>query len=398
MTTSPDVVPLQPFTMSWVGTQRARAVSPRATAGQGFVAPVEMSVRMLGDQAAALVNACVVYTCRPSDGSTDFARYAARLSAGAPDQDGSPTYEVTLSEAYNYVAGVEVHDGPDVTYPFPAPDWVYIRLVETSVHQTEMAATTIEDMRVQSEREVAAVREALNEVQAQAAAQQRRFDEASAEQTRQFQEEFDRRVATMQQQAASMVASQPPPPPQQMGAPPVTPPPMYPQMAAPMTSAAVHPADVADVAEWDAAIETDAQYLVLQLESRWVSGSLHLPGGRILGEAFEALRLWILATACVAGWGRTPQRELGNHLLRQVLLQIAFVRDRVPRAAIERHLAREDATAHPVMRAAAAVGPGAAPQTQHTRPRTAARAPQQRIVAKAPARAPGNGRAGGGRA
>ena len=380
---SPDCINLDGYTPSAVGTARVRATSPAATAGQGLPAPEIMTARMLGDQAAALVDACVVYSCAPVDGSQPFRRFAGRLSQAHDEEGNAAGYEVRLSEAYNYVSDTEQHRGPDVLYRMPADGWQYSRLVEMSVHQTECAT-----------RAVTASQEAMQRSLEQ---QAQEFRERAEEQTRSFRLELDARLRQHQDHVQRQQQQWAHPPP----SPPAPPSPMAMSAGMPYPGSERHPADAADVLEWDSLIESDAPYLVLQLETRWVSGSSHLPGGRILDEAFAALRLWILATAYVSGWGRTPQRELGNHLLRQVLLQVAFVRDRVPRAAIERHLAKEDPTSHPVMRAAAAVGPGAAAphtQQQHTRPRAAARAPQQRIAAKAPARAPGNGRAGGGRA
>ena len=123
---------------------RVRETSPAASAGQGLPAPTTMSEEGMQDQARALVGKLVVYTCRQrSDDSSPFRTYAGTLATG------TDRFIVKLSAAYNYLAGVEQHKGVDVAVPMPHPDWLYTRLVDASVHQTEKATEKVSEMSTQ---------------------------------------------------------------------------------------------------------------------------------------------------------------------------------------------------------------------------------------------------------
>lgn len=136
---SPDVRPL--LTNSEVRTAQIRHVSPQATAGQGFPAPPNMTERMLQDQAEHLVGKGVVYVTAKDGPNPVWKTYAATLRRRTNQEvqeAGGPPFKVVLSEAFNYLPLVEPHDGPERAYIFPCPGWVYRRIVEASVHVTEI--------------------------------------------------------------------------------------------------------------------------------------------------------------------------------------------------------------------------------------------------------------------
>ncbi|KAJ9457506.1 hypothetical protein DIPPA_21625 [Diplonema papillatum] len=115
-----------------------------------------------------------------------------------------------------------------------------------------------------------------------------------------------------------------------------------------------HPSEVSGVAGWLADMR-DPAALVQTLHGHFVAGLAHLPGGSILEDAFRALRLWILGCSEVQDWERTALRELGDFLLQQVWVQYFFVKDRLPRGALQQQLRRDDTAGHAVAKAAAAV-------------------------------------------
>ncbi|KAJ9436169.1 hypothetical protein DIPPA_30538 [Diplonema papillatum] len=205
----------------------------------------------------------------------------------------------------------------------PHPEWEYSRVVEASVHQTEAAEAFVRKSQERQQHEVASLRQRLAAME-----------------------------ALVQQQAVD-----------------------GPRDAMMGEVPRRHPADVAGVKEWVNEVEDDPHRLVLQLEGRWVVPYLSSTGGKILQDAFTALRHWIFAASEMEDWWKTHHLTLGNFLLRQVLLQFCFVRDRVPRAVLQQRLEKEDTSIHEVLRAAASCSPAknvpAFPSRQKTaKPRT----------------------------
>lgn len=113
-----------------------------------------------------------------------------------------------------------------------------------------------------------------------------------------------------------------------------------------------HPAEVKSVTEWVTDIEVDADNLVLRLETRFLSGLRHVPGGAALNDAFTALRLWVLGCAHFEGWETTPHRELGDHLLSQVRYQYHYAANRIPRRELVSRVVKEDPDMNSIDKAA----------------------------------------------
>lgn len=284
---------------------QARKLAPSATAGQlGIPAPHLMSERQLLDQCVALVGKVVVYSLRASDEqASPFKSHAGTVEKN----EAGDGYVVRASAANNNLHGVEQHMGSDVLYSFPAAGFSYCRILDAAVWQTEKAAEVIGQLHQE------------NRVKdAQILQQQARLVELL--ETRRLPD-FHHTDQAMAQQD-------------------------------PVTDALFFPAEALEVQAWVQDIADDPRGLITAIESKYVSGLVHLQGGKILWEAFENLRLWILATAYFSGWERTPQCDLGNKLWESLRVQHQFVTRGVSRRQLMDQLQHVDPKADPVVKAA----------------------------------------------
>ncbi|KAJ9435571.1 hypothetical protein DIPPA_28212 [Diplonema papillatum] len=138
--------------------------------------------------------------------------------------------------------------------------------------------------------------------------------------------------------------------------------------------------DAKDVREWREPLLLDPWGLIRDVESAYVCGRAHLPGGEQLDSTFGMLRCWMLAMSATEGWTRSPdQLRLGNELLKQLRLQKLYVEEGMSRRDLLRQIGSQ--AEDPLDKAAAVL-----------------RGKKERGPTKKPAfrpRQPGNGKAGG---
>ena len=183
---------------------RARCASPfpnTANAGQGFPARPVMSTSLLWEQLSALSGAMIVFDCRQTGPpKTAWGLFVGRLklvSAGAGEV--RPSYTVTLSSAYNYMAGVTPFEDGERSVPMPSDGYEYRRIVEASVHLQETAAKGL----ARQAEEAAATQAAALERQAKAAreAMLEQAASATATQTAALERQAEDAYAALNQQA-----------------------------------------------------------------------------------------------------------------------------------------------------------------------------------------------------
>ncbi|KAJ9439742.1 hypothetical protein DIPPA_70091 [Diplonema papillatum] len=259
--------PEPPRSSSESETERARSVAPSASAGQaGIPAPQHMSERQLHDQCRVLVGKVVVYSLRPVGSNEPYKLHAGHLATSGE------RYEVRASVANNELHGVVQHTGPEQVYPLPADGYTYSRILDATVHQTEQAVNVIAGLKS----EAALKDEQLKALQLQVTALLNKLEELTP-------------------QGSGMVAGNKAP-------------------AEEDNSKVVFPADADDVVQWADDIGADLHRLIYHLESRYLSGMAHLPGGEQLEEAFHSLRLWVMGVAYFDGWQGTPQLRRVNKM------------------------------------------------------------------------------------
>ncbi|KAJ9442189.1 hypothetical protein DIPPA_13471 [Diplonema papillatum] len=251
---------------------------------------MKMSERQMHDQCRALVGKVVVYSVRIAGSDGPYLLHAGLL------EEAGAKYKVRASVANNHLNGVQQHAGPEQEYPLPAEGYEYSRVLEAAVHQTEQAVAIIAELR----RSNTEKDQQLQALQQQLSLLLKKVEDLSAGgQKKAAQDGDDGDVAV------------------------------------------VFPADAEDVKDWVDEISTDPHRLIFHLESRYLSGMAHLPGGEQLEEAFHSLRLWIMGVAYFDGWQGTPQRQAGNNLLQLVRVQHNYVRHKVPRRELKTELAKQ---------------------------------------------------------
>ncbi|KAJ9462535.1 hypothetical protein DIPPA_25588 [Diplonema papillatum] len=98
-------------------------------------------------------------------------------------------------------------------------------------------------------------------------------------------------------------------------------------------------AEATDVFAWRDAMRDDAEGLVRDLETAYVAGRQHMPGGDQLVSAFSMLRCFVLANAQTDNWDRSAELlRLGNELLLNVRLQRMYVERGLSRKALLREV------------------------------------------------------------
>ncbi|KAJ9464824.1 hypothetical protein DIPPA_32510 [Diplonema papillatum] len=242
-----------------------------------------MSERQMHDQCRALVGKVVVYSVRIAGSDGPYLLHAGLL------EEAGAKYKVRASVANNHLNGVQQHAGPEQEYPLPAEGYEYSRVLEAAVHQTEQAVAIIAELR----RSNTEKDQQLQALQQQLSLLLKKVEDLSAGGQKKAAQDGDDGDA-----------------------------------------AVVFPADAEDVKDWVDEISTDPHRLIFHLESRYLSGMAHLPGGEQLEEAFHSLRLWIMGVAYFDGWQGTPQRQAGNNLHN-------YVRHNVPRRELKTELAKQ---------------------------------------------------------
>ena len=271
-------------------TQKARAVSPDATAGTcGIPAPRIMSEAQLRDQALRLVNKVIVYEVKGRGDEDVWTCHAGTICV-----EGNVS-SVRCSAANNHLDGVTPVVGDDCVFRFPDPDYRYRRIMEASVWQTERATMHLDEQRRQNAELSATVRRQGEQLSQLLARQE---------------------VVCTTPAAASKGASL-------------------------VSGCASTAAAALDVKFWAGVIEDDrAGDLLLALEMRYCAGLRHGTGGDLLGEHFDNVREWVLSAGDLEGWYNVASFVLlGNRLLEQLRIQQLFCTERLSRAEIRRELA-----------------------------------------------------------